>query len=100
MYGSEEEQSLRANYIRRQTELEEAQRRCQILSGAVGLALTQGLELPSGDLDLTALKDLKGEEESAVRVLSAAILKLRESHVTLRVRRSSAMLLEYLSICV
>lgn len=100
MYGGEEEQSLRANHLRRQTELEEAQRRCQILSTAVGLALTEGLELPTGDLeDLTALKDLKGEEESAVRVLSAAILKLRESHVMLRVSRSCAMSLEHLLIC-
>lgn len=85
-YGSEENQSLRAGNLRRQAELEEAQRRCQVLSTAVGLALTQGLELPSGDLeDLAMLKGIHGEEESAVRVLSAAILKLRESHVTLRV---------------
>lgn len=93
IYGSDEEQSLRANHIRRQTALEETQRRCQVLSTAVGLALTQGLELPTGDLeDLAALKTLRGEEESAVRALSAAILKLRESHVTLRVGRSPAAL--------
>jgi hypothetical protein len=86
IYGSDEEQSLRAHQLRRQAELEETQRRCQTLSTVVGLALTQGLELPRSDLeDLSALTHLLEADRPAVKALSGALLKLQESHMTLKV---------------
>lgn len=92
MYGSDEEQSVRARQLRHQTELGEAQRRCQALSTVVGLALTQGLELPRADLeDLSALAELREVDRPVVQALSAAMLKLQESHVSLRVSSFSSI---------
>lgn len=86
IYGSDEEQSLRATQLRRQAELEETQRRCQTLSTVTSLALTQGLQLPNGDLgDLSPLTNLQGTDQGIVKVLSAALLKLQESHISLKV---------------
>lgn len=86
IYGSDEEQSVRHHQLRRQAELEETQRRCQTLSTVVGLALARGLALPTADLeDLSAMTKLREVDRPAVQAMSAAILRLQESHVSLKV---------------
>ncbi|KAJ9097831.1 hypothetical protein QFC19_006621 [Naganishia cerealis] len=79
--GDEESQAYRSL----QAELEGAKRRCNTLSTVVALALAQGMRLPNMEHeDLSRLEELQGEGSGAVKTLSAALLRLRESHVLLK----------------
>lgn len=84
-YAGDEEQS--SHVVRSlKAELDGAKRRCSTLSTVVALALAQGVRLPNAELDsLAPLCDLRDDGSGAVKTLAAALLKLQESHVSLKV---------------